>query len=47
MITIRPERAADLQAVGSINRKAFGQTEEADIVDARRSATFFSAGINP
>lgn len=37
MITIRPEKPADIAAVRALNEAAFGQTVEADIVDAIRA----------
>jgi putative acetyltransferase len=37
LIDIREERSADLIAIREINTRAFGQTQEADIVDALRS----------
>ena len=36
-IEIREERPADISAIRDVNRRAFGQDEEADIVDALRS----------
>jgi putative acetyltransferase len=36
-LEIRPERPADLAAIRDVNRRAFGQDEEAAIVDALRS----------
>ena len=38
MITVRPERPEDVGAIRAINEAAFGQTVEADIVDALRLA---------
>lgn len=38
MILIREERAEDVQTIREINERAFGQTAEADIVDALREA---------
>lgn len=38
MILIREERAEDVRAIREINERAFGQTAEADIVDALREA---------
>ena len=38
MITIRPECPEDVGAIRAINEAAFGQTAEADIVDALRFA---------
>ncbi len=38
MITMRPERPEDVAAIRAINEAAFGQTAEADIVDALRFA---------
>ncbi len=38
MLTIRPERPEDVGAIRAINEAAFGQTAEADLVDAVRAA---------
>jgi putative acetyltransferase len=38
MITIRPETETDHEAVHRVNRLAFGQAAEADLVDAVRSS---------
>lgn len=38
VVTIRKEQPADIQSVRRINEAAFGQTAEADIVDAIRAA---------
>ncbi len=38
MITIRPERPEDVDAIRAINEAAFGQMAEADIVDTLRFA---------
>jgi putative acetyltransferase len=37
MIEIRPEEAGDIAAIREVNRRAFGQDQEARIVDALRS----------
>jgi putative acetyltransferase len=37
-VTVRPERANDRAAVRRVNEAAFGQPDEADLVDAVRSA---------
>jgi putative acetyltransferase len=37
VIDVRDERQADLEAIRDVNRHAFGQDQEADIVDALRS----------
>ena len=37
MIDVRDERQADLEAIRDVNRHAFGQDQEADIVDALRA----------
>jgi putative acetyltransferase len=36
-IEIREEQAADIAAIREVNRRAFGQDQEADIVDALRA----------
>ena len=38
---VRPERPADLEAVREVNQSAFGQTAEADLVDALRQSPAF------
>ncbi|HKQ30375.1 MAG TPA: N-acetyltransferase [Burkholderiales bacterium] len=38
MVSIRPERPADIPAIREINEAAFGQHAEADLVDALRAA---------
>ena len=38
MITVRPEQPDDILAVHMVNEQAFGQSAEADIVDALRAA---------
>jgi putative acetyltransferase len=37
LIEIREERAGDVEAIRDVNRRAFGQDQEANIVDALRS----------
>jgi predicted N-acetyltransferase YhbS len=37
VIEIREERPDDLQAVRDLNRRAFGQDQESNIVDALRA----------
>jgi putative acetyltransferase len=37
-IEIRPERPGDIPAIRDVNRRAFGQEQEANIVDALRSS---------
>src|SRR5213079_1099748 len=39
-ITIRPETSADHEAIRHVNRLAFGQDEEARLVDALREGGF-------
>jgi putative acetyltransferase len=39
-VLIRPETAADRDAIGHVNRLAFGQDEEAELVDALREGGF-------
>jgi putative acetyltransferase len=41
MLVIRPERAGDLDAIRAVNRSAFGQDDEARLVDALRSSPAF------
>lgn len=36
-LRIRPERADDVEAIAAVNRAAFGQANEADLVDALRA----------
>lgn len=36
MITIREEQPQDIQAIRSVNKRAFGQTQEADLVEKLR-----------
>ncbi len=36
MIVVRPERLADFASVRKVNEQAFGQPNEADLVDALR-----------
>ena len=36
MITIRQEQSKDLKTIREVNRRAFGQTQEADLVDKLR-----------
>ncbi len=38
MISIREERPVDIDAIHNVERQAFGQTNEADLVDALRHA---------
>jgi putative acetyltransferase len=45
MIVVRPESAEDFDAVRMVNLAAFGQPQEADLVDALRAA--LSAGEEP
>ncbi|MDH3231643.1 MAG: N-acetyltransferase [Alphaproteobacteria bacterium] len=39
-VEIRPERADDIPAIGAVNRLAFGQADEAALVDALRDGGF-------
>lgn len=39
-MTIRPETAADVEAIRDVNRLAFGQDDEARLVDALRGGGF-------
>jgi predicted N-acetyltransferase YhbS len=38
MVTIREEKSGDAPQIRTVIQKAFGQTEEADIVDKLRKA---------
>lgn len=38
LISIRPETPEDIAVIAEVNQKAFGQTGEADLVDALRAA---------
>jgi putative acetyltransferase len=37
MIEIRPEESADIEAIRDVNRRAFGQDQEGNIIDALRA----------
>lgn len=43
MITVRPERPADAPTIGEVNRLAFGQAAEAELIDALRHALRLAA----
>lgn len=45
MITIRPEEPRDLKTIDDVNRHAFGQSLESDIVDALRIAGALSISL--
>jgi putative acetyltransferase len=44
-IIIRPESTADLEAIRSVNRLAFGQDDEARLVDALRDGGFVRVSL--
>jgi putative acetyltransferase len=44
-INIRAETAADLDAIGHVNRLAFGQDEEARLVDALRDGRYLRVSL--
>jgi putative acetyltransferase len=43
--TIRPETAADHEAIRHVNRRAFGQDDEAGIVDALRRGGYVRVSL--
>jgi putative acetyltransferase len=44
-VLIRPETAADLDAIGHVNRLAFGQEDEARLVDALRDGGYLRVSL--
>jgi putative acetyltransferase len=46
VITIRPEGAADRQAILDVNREAFGREDEARLVDALRESPAFVPALS-
>ena len=46
-VTIRPETTADLDAIRHVNYLAFGQDDEARLVDALREGGFVRASLCP
>jgi GNAT superfamily N-acetyltransferase len=45
MVKIRPERPDDIAAIQAVNRQAFGQADEAVLVDALRDGGFAVASL--